>query len=100
MYIVFLAWAVHDECELSTMKFPAETKKDAEMAAKRWLYITARTFLHEKLFDITSEDKLETNIITEDNLAKYFTTNTLDDVIKFMHYNSRVNIQTQIVMYE
>ena len=77
-YTIFIAWVYHDDNELNMHAFPSDNREESEKGAKRWLYITARTFLNDEL----------PNIKTENELSDFFVKNTLDNVISFIHENS------------
>jgi hypothetical protein len=88
MYVIFVAWSVHENCEMCVETFPGNDKKQAESFAKRWLYITTRTFLKKDLTETDAE------------VSNFFSKNTLHDVIRFMHENSNVIIQYKVYHHE
>lgn len=81
-YVIFLSYAVFQNCELehNCQLFKGENQENVEMHAKRWLNITVRTFINPTITD-------------EDMLNNVFINSNLEELVNYIYKNSDVLIQ-------
>jgi hypothetical protein len=88
MHVIFVTYTSYEHYHLRTYKFYSKDLDTAENLVKEWLLEEIRHYI----FDKTS--------IKKEELENIFKTMKLNNLIRFIHENSHVHVQTEHYYHE